>query len=67
VGCGAIIGAVFHCLLYIAAHGDQDFSPHLLFSSFNVLAFALTFSLLVLLSIDFFIVFSDGGRVFPDS
>jgi hypothetical protein len=58
-----VIGAVFYQLLYIAVRGDQDFSPHLLFSSFDTLAFALT-SLLVLLTSNFFVVSSDGRRAF---
>jgi hypothetical protein len=63
MGCGAVIRAVFYHLLYIVVRGDWDFSPHLLFSSFD----ALTLSLLVMLSFDFFIVSIDGKRAFSSS
>jgi hypothetical protein len=58
-------------LLYIAVHSDHDFSPHLLFPSFNhshcrsgALVVDLVLSLLVLLSFDFFVVLSDVGKAF---
>jgi hypothetical protein len=61
--CGAVIGVIFYRLLYIAVRSDRDFSPQLLFSSFD----ALTLSPLVLLSFDFFVILSDGKRVFSSS
>jgi hypothetical protein len=64
VGCGTITGAIFYC--YIVVSGDQDFSLYLLFSSFNR-SRTLVLSLLVLLSLDFFIALSDGERAFSGS